>query len=320
MSRVQMFAAAARPLAEVLVDRVRTGVPLDRLRQAHDEDDRLQLDLPLLQDEVDKPQVIHPIRPDEIAAAVLLGRALDRHRDVLARLRDPDLVAVVEVPTAELVEPIARLLRTHVLGAEAPVLDGDGLNPAERSVAAAGAVALFEAMDTDKTKKPSADSGRAAFAAAMQRHCAAIGVASDPERQLPGDLVRFARRRIVVPPLDGDAIAATIEAVTGRRPGAIDEQLVRGATLETLAVAVRADLGAARSLARLQQLLDRSKSKRQGPRLDDLHGLGAAKEWALQLVDDLKDYATGRLPWSAVDRGCLFTGLPGTGKTTRHRR
>ncbi len=53
-----------------------------------------------------------------------------------------------------------------------------------------------------------------------------------------------------------------------------------------------------------------------GPRLEALHGYGAAKEWALELKRDLEDYAAGRISWDDVDNGLLLSGPPGCGKTT----
>jgi hypothetical protein len=80
--------------------------------------------------------------------------------------------------------------------------------------------------------------GNADFAIAVQRCCAVIGIAADPDRQLPRDLMRLAEHRIIVPPLDAPAVATVIEAVTGRHPGALDGKLVRHVTLETLTIAV----------------------------------------------------------------------------------
>jgi ATP-dependent Zn protease len=52
------------------------------------------------------------------------------------------------------------------------------------------------------------------------------------------------------------------------------------------------------------------------PRLADLHGMGAAKEWAETLIRDLRDFREGRIALSECDRGCVLAGPPGTGKTT----
>lgn len=53
-----------------------------------------------------------------------------------------------------------------------------------------------------------------------------------------------------------------------------------------------------------------------GPRLEDLHGYGAVKQWGLELKRDLEDYKAGRIAWDDVDNGLLLSGPPGCGKTT----
>ena len=54
---------------------------------------------------------------------------------------------------------------------------------------------------------------------------------------------------------------------------------------------------------------------RQGPRLHELRGFGAAGDWGLQLVADLTAYRAGEIGWEDVDAGALLVGPPGTGKT-----
>ncbi|MBP6421348.1 MAG: AAA family ATPase [Propionivibrio sp.] len=54
----------------------------------------------------------------------------------------------------------------------------------------------------------------------------------------------------------------------------------------------------------------------QLPPLEDLVGLGSAKDEALSLVRDIRDAIAGRLNWQLVNRGMLLAGPPGTGKTT----
>ena len=123
-----------------------------------------------------------------------------------------------------------------------------------------------------------------------------------------------------MPPLDGATIAAVIEAVTGRRPSTqIDEKLARRVTLESLSIAVRADLGPERSSARLSRLLDAEHQNEKGPLLSELYGLGPAKQFCLDLAADLRAYVAGNLPWSACSRALLVSGPPGTGKTALAR-
>ncbi|MEE2860081.1 MAG: AAA family ATPase [Paracoccus sp. (in: a-proteobacteria)] len=55
--------------------------------------------------------------------------------------------------------------------------------------------------------------------------------------------------------------------------------------------------------------------KQTGIRLADLAGLGAARDVALGIVEDLKAWQAGELSWDAVHRGTLVAGPPGVGKT-----
>ena len=75
--------------------------------------DRHDRQLSMSLDEVksnDAVEAIPMLRPDDVAAAVLLGTAFEKHRAGLARLQDLDAITVIEVASAELVNPIARLL------------------------------------------------------------------------------------------------------------------------------------------------------------------------------------------------------------------
>ena len=321
MTRVKMLASSPRPLAEVLVDALRAGGnPLLGARTVSSDDIGDQHQYPLrLEDNEEEAGVgssARVVRPDEVAVAILLGQALDRARDVLARQQDRDTVAIIEVASEEYVDIVERIFKRHVIGTDAPLLDGDALSLQGHEIADPRTVATFTRRGDEKSKK-SAKDGNAEVAAAVQRRCAIIGIATEPDRLLPSNLVRMAEHRIVVGRLDGPAIAAVIEAVTGRHPGAIDDKLARSTTLEALNLTVRADLGAERSLARLRHLVGANDRDAQtGPLLSDLDGLGAAKPWGLALIQDLRDYGAGRLSWAEVDKGCLLTGAPGTGKTS----
>ena len=320
MTRVQMLAASPRPLADVLVDSLRAvGNSVFGLRTPASDDVCDQHQYPLrLEDKEegsDGPST-RVMRPDEVAVAILLGQALDCARDVLAKLQDRDTVAIIEVPGEEYVDFVERLFKRYVIGTDAPVLDGDGLSLQETAVAVPRTAAIFARRGEEKSRK-STKGGNAEFAAAMQRRCSIIGIATEPDRLLPSHLVRMAEHRIVLGRLDGQAIGAVIEAITGRHPGVVDDGVAKSTTLEVLNIAVRADLGPGRSLARLRHLVGANDlDAKRGPPLSEMYGLGAAKPWGLALVHDLREYAAGQLSWAEVDKGCLLTGAPGTGKTS----
>ncbi|MCA2378999.1 AAA family ATPase [Agrobacterium genomosp. 3 str. RTP8] len=59
-----------------------------------------------------------------------------------------------------------------------------------------------------------------------------------------------------------------------------------------------------------------SDSLSAGPSLHDLSGYGEAKEWGLELTEDLAAWKAGVLTWDDVDCGVLLSGPPGSGKTS----
>jgi hypothetical protein len=316
LSRVRRLAASSEPIQDLLIDAVRRSrtTPL----AATDQDSgRRQGELRLddEQDALATPDSDVLLSADEITSAVLLGRAFDSDRYALARLQDRDAFTVIEVPNTDLVKPIASVMRLHVIGKEHAIA-GEGLGTKDLRIMAPGTVALFDDPGDTKKKDVAPD-----VVAAVESRCAVLIVSAAPNRLLSSELLRLVNVRISVPLLNADAIAAVIATMTGRHPGRLDASLAANTTLNALKLAVRADLGAAESIARLVRLVgetDRDFSK--GLRLSELHGLGPAKEWGLNLAADLRDYSAGKLPWAAMSgHAVLLCGPPGTGKTSYAR-
>jgi len=305
------LAASSRPIAEVLIDAVRRASLPPRDGDDGSDDRPQQLTLGLDEETEPSDSAAHagPSLEESVAAAVL-GRAFETDRVALAELQDPDKATIIEVADPAWIEPVAAILHNHVVDPMRWIgqhnLHGNG-------IVAPGTIALFKESASPKRQQDEDEK----LARAVQKRCAIVVVASDPERWLPPGLLCLADRRVSIPPLDADAVAAVIEAVTGRRPRMGGADLSSKVTLSDLKLSVRADLGADASYARLVRIVGAGGQPLcESPRLADLAGLGAAKDWGLRLAADLKAYAAGRLHWAEVDRGCLLTGAPGTGKTS----
>lgn len=80
-------------------------------------------------------------------------------------------------------------------------------------------------------------------------------------------------------------------------------------------IAVRRSTSPSEALQFLVAIHGRTNDDPGGPRLEDLHGYGAAGLWGRRLLETLCDYRAGRLTWGDVDGGALLVGPPGTGKT-----
>ncbi|UWU76594.1 AAA family ATPase [Bradyrhizobium huanghuaihaiense] len=91
---------------------------------------------------------------------------------------------------------------------------------------------------------------------------------------------------------------------------------MRAIEFADLTLAIRTDRDPDDCVERLERTVaTKSYFDHRGPGLEDLPGYGSAREWGLDLVNDLREYRAGRLPWDCVEKGLLLAGPPGVGKT-----
>lgn len=148
----------------------------------------------------------------------------------------------------------------------------------------------------------------------------AIGISPFPETMLPQVLVSVADHSLVIPPLSAELVLSVIRRVQhGRIPRGANLTDFSQLDFDDVTSVIVPDRTPRETIQRLEGMIS-AKSRvghRKGdiPRLEDAHEYGEAREWALNLRDDIRDWKKGLIPADAVDGGILLTGAPGVGKT-----
>ena len=155
---------------------------------------------------------------------------------------------------------------------------------------------------------------------------AAVLVGADRLIDVPEPLRRITDLVLKFPRIDRKLFARIFERVFGVAPSTGWE----GTDSDWTRYLVPADFHAPRRLGlppdeALAFLKDRVSNRlklvsaESGPKLSELNGMGEARQIAEDLISDIRAAQAGQIPWSAVDRGLLLVGRPGTGKTTLAR-
>ena len=162
--------------------------------------------------------------------------------------------------------------------------------------------------------------------------------------EFPLDIGNHLDRRIVFPDrLTDGQLGRVATLVCGLVPGEIVDTVGLGAQIEILDVVkgIRRGYSASHVVDRLRGVVkwradaeakavaDAAKAFAPDPakaletptpkpsvRLRDLSGYGPAKDWGLQLAEDIQAFKRSEISWDDVDKGILLSGPPGCGKTT----
>jgi cell division protease FtsH len=268
------------------------------------------------QDEADRPETAHvPIPADLAAVAVMLARAVAAETGLVRRLRREAPVVSLATNVSDLVEPVRTVAEKCLFRSQAKVVDL-AVGRAGRELTRRNA-AMFVCDGIGTEARP--DKGNEAIRAALHVRIPIIGIAPDPLRQLPRDLMRSSEHRIALTNLDQAGLALVIEAVVGGTPSrGIDPDLLRMIDIADLPVAFRRTGTPDACIEALERIVAaKADFLGDGPPLEVLDGYGEAKIWGLAAAADLQAYRAGRLGWEEIDhRGLLLSGPPGVGKTS----
>jgi len=262
-----------------------------------------------------------PPDPAALVAEAMLKAAMDALGLEPDQLCQAGLVATILVPTGDWVGPARKawlaLTSGEVLarmGAAYVNVEGSGAD-----------TYTFEAPEA-----PSASdaSGKAdLFENVTYRGRGAIGFTPDLA-WLPPDLVFAADHRLMLSLPSPEMLHEAATRLTGSQPTleiTVDETAAM--TPRLLRLAVRPGQTSDDYLTKLRALVgrkaeaeqpparSRSRTVRERPDLDRLHGMDEAVHWGRTLGRDLAAYTVGQLPWSDVDRGLLLSGSTGVGKS-----
>jgi ATP-dependent Zn protease len=144
-----------------------------------------------------------------------------------------------------------------------------------------------------------------------------VGIASRYS-YLPDAMVTAADMKIELPPITTDIVETVIRRMSGKRV-TVPPAVARLGVADLVAC-LRAGDSAAANVARLERAASAVRTitpvADDVPHIRDLHGYGAAKSWALELIEDVEAWRRGELEFTSISRNAVLVSAPGLGKTT----
>ncbi len=211
----------------------------------------------------------------------------------------PPNLAIVVVPAVDAVDSFVSASRLYLR----QVLDQNGyIEPFVRALKTTKRDRLTEL----EIQRRAAEAGKSILI------CSSVDEV-DEELRLFADVIAM------IPTPTSHQIKATFRRY-GHAVTTADEEMIKSETWTRLVYAFQPNRPVKAALRRLRDTIDRPPAPTAaplstGPTLADLSGLGAAKDWGLELARDLDDFKAGLIAWDDVDIGALISGPPGTGKT-----
>ena len=146
-----------------------------------------------------------------------------------------------------------------------------------------------------------------------------VGVAHDLSL-LPAAMITAADMTIILKRATPKVVNAVIKAITGQVAKGIEDQMLSRLDFGELAGCIRLGTKAKECVDRIRKAAEAKRGAREDlrdvPPIEALHGYGAAKEWAMDLIEDLAAWRRGEIGFDAISANVVLSGPPGTGKTT----
>lgn len=267
---------------------------------------------------------------DCAAAWALLDRGLAASPQIADALDKGGCLIIVEVPGLDWVRPVRETLKLYLSSPtemddaqftamlETLALADDEETPLPEVPECLSPPEWVWFSGSDEKDKHWAPHDIDSMTTALGNGKGVIVLTARPD-SMPASVRHAADHHLTLPTLDGAAMTVAAHVLTGHHPTiTIDDRLCGYLNPDILRMSQRPGEDGDAWIRRLRSYVNLASQAipYDGPKLTDLHGMDDAKKWGLNLVEDLKEYMAGRLPWQDVDRGCLLVGPTGTGKTS----